>query len=78
MAMSNRIGLTEREDNVVIFTAEPNPLIAWYGKYETIISIDGMPWKIAKGYQTLEEAIEGHTRFSTMNKKELMNYKYIG
>ena len=77
MTMSNRIGLTEREDNVVIFTAEPNPLIAWYGKYETVISIDGELWKIAKGYDTLEKAIEGHDKFSKMSKEELMEYEYI-
>ena len=78
MAMSNRIGLTEREDGVVISTVESSPLIAWYGKYETVISIDGELWKIAKGYDTLEEAIKGHARFSSMSKEELMNYKYIG
>ena len=78
MAMSNRIGLTEREDGVVISTVESSPLIAWYGRYETAISIDHTFWRIAKGYDTLEEAIEGHIKFSTMSKEELMNYKYIG
>ena len=77
MAMSNRIGLTEREDDVVVFTVEPSPLIAWYGRYETVISIDHTFWRIAKGYDTLEEAIEGHIKFSTMSKEELMEYKYI-
>ena len=78
MAMSNRIGLTEREDDVVVSTVESSPLIAWYGRYETAISIDREFWKIAKGYDTLEEAIKGHARFSSMSKEELMNYKYIG
>ena len=76
MGLPTRIGLTEREDNVVISTVEPL-FWAWYGKYETVISIDGELWKIAKGYDTLEKAIEGHIRFSKMNKEELMNYKYI-
>ena len=40
MAMSNRIGLTEREDDIVVSTVESSPLIAWYGRYETAISID--------------------------------------
>ena len=77
MAMSNRIGLTEREDGVVISTVESSPLIAWYGRYETAISIDHEFWKIARGYNTLEEAIKGHARFSSMSKEELMEYKYI-
>ena len=77
MAMSNRIGLTEREDGVVISTVESSPLIAWYGRYETAISIDHKFWRIAKGYGTLEEAIEGHDKFSKMSKEELMEYKYI-
>ena len=78
MAMSNRIWLTEREDGVVISTVESSPLIAWYGRYETAISIDHEFWRIARGYNTLEEAIKGHARFSEMSKEELMNYKYIG
>ena len=78
MAMSNRIGLTEREDDVVVSTVESSPLIAWYGRYETAISIDHKFWKIARGYNTLEEAIKGHARFSSMSKEELMEYKYIG
>ena len=53
MENSTKIRLTEREDNVVVFTVEPNPLIAWYGKYETVISIDGELWKIAKGKNVL-------------------------
>ena len=77
MVLSNRVGLTKREDGVVISTIESSPLVAWYGRYETAISIDGELWKIAKGYDTLEKAIEGHIRFSEMNKEELMNYKYI-
>ena len=78
MALSNRVGLTKREDGVVISTIESSPLVAWYGRYETAISIDHSFWRIAKGYDTLEEAIKGHARFSSMSKEELMNYKYIG
>ena len=77
MAMSNRVGLTEREDSVVISTVKPH-FMAWYGEYETAISIDHEFWRIARGYNTLEEAIKGHARFSSMSKEELMNYKYIG
>lgn len=78
MALSNRVGLTKREDGVVISTIEPSPLMAWYGRYETAISIDHSFWRIAKGYDTLEDAIKGHARFSSMSKEELMEYKYIG
>ena len=54
MALSNRVGLTKREDGVVISTIESSPLVAWYGRYETAISIDYSFWRIAKGYDTLE------------------------
>ena len=77
MALSNRVGLTKREDGVVISTIESSPLVAWYGRYETAVSIDYSVWGIAKGYDTLEEAIKGHARFSSMSKEELMEYKYI-
>ena len=77
MALSNRVGLTKREDGVIISTVESSPLVAWYGRYETAISIDHTFWRIAKGYNTLEKAIEGHVRFSKMTKEELMEYKYI-
>ena len=76
MGMSNRVGLTEREDKVVISTVKPH-FMAWYGEYETVISIDCEPRRIAKGYDTLEEAIKGHARFSSMTKEELIEYKYI-
>ena len=76
--MSKRIGLTERDDDVVVSTVESCPSIAWYGRYETAISIDHTFWRIAKGYDTLEGAIEGHIKFATMSKEELMEYKYIG
>ena len=77
MALSNRVGLTKREDGVVISTIESSPLVAWYGRYETAISIDHSFWRIAKGYDTLEDAIKGHARFSSMSKEELIEYKYI-
>lgn len=78
MTISNRVGLTKREDDVIISTIEPRPFMAWYGRYETAISIDHSFWRIAKGYNTLEDAIKGHARFSSMSKEELMEYKYIG
>ena len=77
MRLSNRVGLTKREDGVVISTIESSPLVAWYGRYETAISIDHSFWMIAKGYDTLEDAIKGHARFSSMSKEELIEYKYI-
>lgn len=77
MGLPIKIELTERKDNVVIYTVAPPSLCAWYGKYETAISIDGELWNIAEGYETLEEAIKGHNRFAKMSREELMNYKYI-
>ena len=77
MALSNRVGLTKREDGVVVSTIESSALVAWYGRYETAISIDHSFWMIAKGYDTLEDAIKGHARFSSMTKEELIDYKYI-
>ena len=76
MRLSNRIGLTEREDGVVIFTVEPY-YMPWHGKFETAVSIDSKPLRIAEEYETLEEAMEGHIRFSKMSKEELINYKYM-
>ena len=77
MDLSTRVGLTERKDGVVISTIAPY-FLDWYGKYETAVSIDGKPWRIAEGYGTLEEAEKGHDKFSKMSKEELINYKYIG
>ena len=77
MALSNRIGLTKREDGVIISTVASSPLVAWCGRYETAVSIDHSFWRIAKWYDTLEEAIKGHARFSSMSKEELIEYKYI-
>ena len=77
MDLSTRMGLTERKDGVVISTIAPY-FLDWYGKYETAVSIDGEPWRIAKGYRTLEKAIVGHYELSKMSKEELINYEYIG
>ena len=79
MRTSTKIRLTtEREDDVVVSTVESSPLIDWCGRYETAISINSNLWKVAEECNTLEEAIEGHVRFSEMSKEELMNHKYIG
>ena len=72
MGLSNRIGLLEREDNIVVSTVMVSPYMNWYGMYETAISIDGMPRSIAKGYNTIEEEIEGHIKFFEKSKEELM------
>ena len=40
MALSNRVGLTKTEDGVVVSTIESSPLVAWYSRYESAISID--------------------------------------
>lgn len=77
MASPSRVGLTKRDDNVIVYTTEPPYSLAWYGEYETAVSIDGERWRIAESYETLEEAVKGHYKFSKMSKEELMAYKYI-
>ena len=77
MGLPTRIGLTKREDNIVISTVEPL-FWAWYGKYETAISIDGEAWNIAEGYETAKQAVKGHEKYENMSKEELMNLEFIG
>ena len=72
----NRIGLAQREDKVIISTASI-PFMDWYGPYETAVSIDGKPWKIAEGYENLKQAEEGHKKYESMTKEELENLDYI-
>ena len=67
-----RIGYTEREDDIIISTVEA-PCLAWYGKYETAISVDNKPWRIYKGYENKEEALKWHEKFSKMHKEEILN-----
>lgn len=71
-----RIEYTVREDKVVISTIKV-PCLAWYGKYETAISVDGYNWRIASGYETKEEAIEGHKKYLNMTTEEIENIKWI-
>ncbi len=68
---------TEREDKVVISTVRP-PFMAWYGNYETAVSIDGEDWRILEGYETPQQAIEGHSKYENMSKQELVEFDYIG
>lgn len=75
--MSIRVDITKRENNIVVSTVEPKAL-AWFGEYETAISFDdGVSWRIAEGYDTLEEAIKGHKKYSNMDIKELENIEFI-
>lgn len=67
-----RIAYLEREDKVVFSTIKP-PCLSWYGEYETAISIDGMPWRIYRGYDSEEEAIKGHEELTKMTKEEILN-----
>lgn len=68
---------TEREDGVVVSTVRPVAL-AWYGIYETAVSIDKQPWRILEGYETMRQAIEGHNKYEKMSKQELLDFDYIG
>lgn len=74
---SRRIGRMEKEDNVIISTVQPAAL-AWYGNYETAISFDGgREWRIAEGYDSEDEAENGHKKYCAMSNDELANLNFI-
>ena len=76
--MINRIGLTKREDGYIVSTVEP-PFMAWYGKYETAIGLEGgSEWRIAEGYETEEEARVGHEKYVNMSADEIGKIAWIG
>ena len=76
--MVNRIDLTKRKDGYIISTVEPI-FMAWYGKYETAIGLEGgSGWRIAEGYETEEEAIKGHEKYVAMSEKEINKIEWIG
>lgn len=72
MELPWRLKLTKREDNVKISTIKV-PCLTWWGEYETAISVDGSPWRIYKGYDNKESALEGHNIFLKMTKEEILN-----
>ena len=69
--------LTKRKDGVIISTVRPMCL-AWYGEYETAVSINGEPWRILEGYETETDATQGHNKYEKMSKQELLEFDYIG
>lgn len=71
-----RLAYLEREDNVVFSTIKA-PCLAWYGEYETAISIDGNPWRVCKGYDSEEEALKGHEEFVKMTKEEILKLESL-
>ena len=76
--MINRIGLTKREDGYIVSTVEP-PFMAWYGKYETAIRLEGgFNWRIAEGYETEEEARIGHEKYVNMNVDDIERIAWVG
>ena len=76
--MENRIDLTKREDGYIVSTIEP-PFMAWYGKYETAIMLEGnFEWRIAEGYETEEEARMGHEKYVNMSTDEIGRIVWIG
>ena len=67
-----------REDGIIISTVSV-PFMAWYGPYETGISLNnGKTWDIAEGYNSHEDAVIGHEKYCAMSKKELENLTFIG
>ena len=76
--MVNRIDLTKRKDGYVISTVEPI-FMAWNGKYETGIMLEGsFQWRIAEGYETEEEARIGHEKYVNMSADEIGKIAWIG
>ena len=68
---------TERVDGVVISTVRPS-FMAWYGNYETAVSIDSNNWRILEGYETAQQATKGHGKYENMSKQDLLDFDYIG
>ena len=76
--MVNRIDLTKRKDGYVISTLE-RMFMAWYGKYETAIRLEGgFGWRIAEGDETEEEARIGHEKYVNMSADEIGKIAWIG
>ena len=76
--MINRIDLTKRKDGYIISTVEPI-FMAWYGKYETAIRLEGgFDWRIAEAYETEEEARIGHEKYVNMSADEIGKIAWIG
>ena len=76
--MIYRIDLTKREDGYIVSTIEP-PFMAWYGKYETAIRLEGsFNWRIAEAYETEEEARIGHEKYVSMSTDEIEKIEWIG
>lgn len=70
------VKLTKFENGLTLSTVKV-PFAPWYGIYETALIKNG-EFFILKGYDTLEEAISGHEKFTKMSEKELTEYDYIG
>ena len=76
--MENRIDLTKRDDGYIVSTVKP-PFMAWYGKYETAIMLEGnFEWRIAEGYETEEEARIGYEKYVNMSTDEIGRILWIG
>ena len=76
--MINRIGLTKREDGYIVSTIEPS-FMAWYGKYETAIRLEGgFNWRIAEGYETEAEARIGHQKYVNMSVDDIEKIEWVG
>jgi len=67
-----------RESGIVISTVAV-PFLAWYGPYETGISVNSQKsFSIAEGYTNEDEAREGHLKYCNMSDEEIRNIKFIG
>ena len=76
--MIYRIDLTKRADGYIVSTIEP-PFMAWYGKYETAIRLEGgFNWRIAEGYETEEEARIGHEKYVNMSVDDIERIAWVG
>ena len=75
--IQNRLRLDKRNDGIMVSTIKAIAF-AKYGEYETAISVDyGERWRICKGYNTKEEALEWHEKFLEMSQKELLYFNFL-
>ena len=73
----NRLRYTKREDGYILSTISSYD--NWYGRYETAIRLEGIEtWRIVEGYNTKEEALKGHEKYSDMPVEVISKIKYIG
>lgn len=69
---------TELGEGIILSTVSV-AFMNWYGDYETAITFDNQQtWRIIEGYESEEDAVEGHVKYENMTVEELKKLEYIG